>query len=156
MYRVATPDDAKMMKKCNEICLPENYPIELWKRLLTEAPDISILAMQNPNRLKGYILMSKHDDPHVVNLSSLAVMHKFRRQGIGRKLIDESLERIKSHYPKVQCVRLHVRKSNLSAITLYEKAGFKKAKLIERYYPDEDGWEMEKPVGCLMTLANIT
>lgn len=59
----------------------------------------------------------------------IAVDPKFRRRGVGEKLLEETLK---------DCERafLEVRESNLPAIGLYEKMGFKGGGLRKKYYSD--------------------
>jgi len=72
------------------------------------------------------------DEAHV---TTFAVHHAWRRQGIGQRLIvgllDLALERRASE------MTLEVRLSNLGARRLYEKYGFRPVGLRPRYYSDD-------------------
>ncbi|MEK6721147.1 MAG: ribosomal protein S18-alanine N-acetyltransferase [Chloroflexota bacterium] len=82
------------------------------------------------------------DEAHV---TTFAVHHAWRRQGIGQRLIvgllDLALERRASE------MTLEVRLSNLGARRLYEKYGFRPVGLRPRYYSDdrEDALIMTTP-----------
>jgi len=91
----------------------------------------------NRNRLDqvlGYICFwIVVDEAHIVNV---AVHPFYRRQGIGEKLMKETL-----HYARgFGCVQatLEVRVSNHGAQRLYEKLGFIPVAIRKRYYSDND------------------
>tara|TARA_B100001559_G_scaffold306135_1_gene297075 strand:- start:68 stop:517 length:450 start_codon:yes stop_codon:yes gene_type:complete len=64
----------------------------------------------------------------------IAVNGNRRKEGIGKYLIDSMGEK----YDNIAC---HVRTTNLDAIGFYEKIGFEKEKLVQRYYEDMgDAW----------------
>ncbi|WP_321314541.1 N-acetyltransferase [Halarcobacter sp.] len=84
------------------------------------------------NQLVGYILWLKRK--RFFRLYSLAVLEDFRKLGLATKLLDFSLEKLKK-----KDLQLEVRVSNKKAINLYQKYGFKKVKILKRYYEDEDG-----------------
>ena len=64
----------------------------------------------------------------------IAVNGNHRKEGIGKYLIDSLGEK----YDHISC---HVRTTNIGAIGFYEKMGFEKEKLVQRYYEDMgDAW----------------
>jgi ribosomal-protein-alanine N-acetyltransferase len=70
----------------------------------------------------------------------------YRRQDVGSKLVETSLEIFKKF--KVKRSKLEVRVGNKGARKFYSKMGFKEEKIVEDYYEDlEDavimGREME-------------
>ncbi len=73
------------------------------------------------------------DEAHIINL---AVSQKFRRQGIGRKLVVELLGMAKD--AGILCATLEVRAGNEAAIRLYETMGFERTAIRKRYYPDNN------------------
>jgi ribosomal-protein-alanine N-acetyltransferase len=79
------------------------------------------------------------DEVHIV---TFAVHPKFRRQGIGTKLLRCALNLTKSLGAKK--VTLEVRVSNLPAQSLYKKFGFQIVAIRRKFYPDtgEDGYIM--------------
>ncbi len=80
----------------------------------------------------------------VGHLVSIAVKPGYRRRGIGSMLLGETLRVMKNVY-SVDAIYLEVRVSNIPAISLYEKYGFKKARRIRGYYRDgEDAFVMVK------------
>jgi ribosomal-protein-alanine N-acetyltransferase len=79
----------------------------------------------------GYLVCSRHDT--VWHLMDVAVDPDARRAGVATSLIRALLERLPSPEDPVT---LEVRRSNLGAIGLYERFGFKAAGVRRRYYQD--------------------
>ncbi|GBF08496.1 N-terminal acetyltransferase [Aeropyrum pernix] len=80
----------------------------------------------------------------VGHLVSIAVRPGFRGRGIGSKLLSETVRVMKNVY-RVDAIFLEVRVSNMPAIRLYEKFGFRKVRRIKGYYRDgEDAFVMVK------------
>ena len=68
---------------------------------------------------------------HVI---SIAVLHDHNHKGIGNALMREAMHGM-ANYNAKECY-LEVRESNLPAIKLYRKLGFKAARTIRNYYAD--------------------
>ncbi len=68
------------------------------------------------------------------HLANIAVDPEWRRKGIGRALMGRTIEIARER----NCVKmmLEVRKSNRSAIALYEQSGFHKVGIRKHYYRD--------------------
>jgi len=77
------------------------------------------------------------------DLCNLAVAHSQRRKGVAERLLQE----VSSFAEKRQVKRilLEVRESNLGAIALYQKSGFRQIGIRKGYYhmPEEDAILME-------------
>lgn len=75
-------------------------------------------------------------------VTNVAVLPKYRRQGIAQKLILKELEN------EMNFITLEVRKSNAPAINLYQKMGFENVGIRPRFYtaPDEDAVIMTKNI----------
>lgn len=71
------------------------------------------------------------DEAHV---TTLAIAEEHRKQGIGKKLMIELLE--KSKEADMVCSTLEVRASNEAALKLYEALGYKQIAKRKGYYPD--------------------
>ena len=88
-----------------------------------------LLIARNRNRLVGFASASvPHDYPLEVSefvgvIDDVYVLPKFRGRGIGKRLVVESLKKMKDK--SVNAVRLIVLKENKTAIKLYEKLGFR-------------------------------
>ncbi|MEP6518373.1 ribosomal protein S18-alanine N-acetyltransferase [Microcoleus vaginatus] len=84
------------------------------------------------------------------HITILAIHPRFQGQGLGQALLWDLLK--KAHYRQLERATLEVRGSNLAAVSLYQKFGFKEAGRRKRYYEDtgEDAlvmWRsgLEKP-----------
>jgi ribosomal-protein-alanine N-acetyltransferase len=78
----------------------------------------------------------------VGHLISIAVLEQYRGRGVGSALLSETIRALRDVY-EVESIYLEVRVSNDVAIHLYEKFGFRKARIIKHYYMDgEDAYVM--------------
>ncbi|MEB3851455.1 MAG: ribosomal protein S18-alanine N-acetyltransferase [Desulfurococcales archaeon] len=93
------------------------------------------------DRLRG--LFSRRASPgRVGHLVSIAVLEEYRGRGVGSALLSETIRSLRDHYG-VESIYLEVRVSNERAIRLYEKFGFRKVRIIKKYYMDgEDAYVM--------------
>lgn len=75
------------------------------------------------------------------DITNIAVMKAYRRRHIGEELLSCLISKLKN----AENIRLEVRKSNIGAIALYEKKGFKKIAVRKNYYKDnnEDAFILE-------------
>lgn len=130
--RNTTPDDVLRLKEINEICLPENYPIDFWTYILCNFSQTCFVLFHNgENRPVGYILGVPNMEPYPsISILSFAIMKEHRGRGWGKRLIS----RIKETIPMIQ-LSLHVRESN-PAKHLYQREGFHVVKTEESYYED--------------------
>jgi ribosomal-protein-alanine N-acetyltransferase len=90
------------------------------------------LAAQRAGELVGYTICSRYDTVwHVMNV---AVDPDVRRQGVATALLEELIARVDRD--GTAQLTLEVRPSNIPAIALYERFGFKSAGRRRRYYQD--------------------
>ncbi len=73
------------------------------------------------------------DEAHV---TTVAVAVDQRRNGIGRKLVVELLNRARA--AKMACSTLECRASNEGAVELYKRLGFSETARRRQYYPDNN------------------
>lgn len=92
-------------------------------------------------KISGYI--GSHNIIGEVYITNVAVFSEYRRKGVGKALVEFLVDRMKSE--NAEFVTLEVRRSNINAISLYEKCGFQKVGERKSFY--------EKPVedAILMT-----
>ena len=81
-------------------------------------------------RLVGYLICSRYAD--VWHLMNIAVDPPARRRGLATALLEEMIARAGAD----ASYTLEVRPSNGSAISLYERFGFRSAGTRRRYYQD--------------------
>jgi len=134
------PEDLDQVIYINRTCLPENYSTYFFVDLYKNFPETFIVAEED-GQIVGYIMcriesgfsrFSLIKRGHVI---SIAVLPSHRRKGIGETLLKEALQAMINHYGVKECY-LEVRVSNMPAINLYKKVGFKIEKTIRRYYAD--------------------
>ncbi|GHU05568.1 ribosomal-protein-alanine acetyltransferase [Alphaproteobacteria bacterium] len=76
---------------------------------------------------------------------SVMVTPPFRRQGLGRRLLDAAIE--ESRRKGASMIFLEVDSQNFNAQAVYEKAGFYTVGLRPRYYGDSDAFILRKDIG---------
>jgi ribosomal-protein-alanine N-acetyltransferase len=89
------------------------------------------LAARRDGRLCGYLVCSRYDT--VWHLMNVAVDPGERRHGVASSLLGELLARVGDPGARYT---LEVRESNVGAIALYERFGFRAAGMRRRYYQD--------------------
>lgn len=127
-------DDAAELAKLDKICFAAAWSEQSFREEADNRLARYFLARED-NRIIGYCgVWLVQDEGQITNI---AVLPEYRRRGIAtallKYLIDECGE----------CTQivLEVRESNLDAIRLYEKFGFKKAGIRKNFYhsPTENG-----------------
>jgi ribosomal-protein-alanine N-acetyltransferase len=97
-----------------------------------------LFVYMHDNTLAAYVLWLKRKKYY--RLYSLGVSVHFRGTGVAQELLGYSFKHL-----KVSIYTLEVKMTNHSAITLYEKFGFTKQKILKSYYPNNyDGYLMRK------------
>ena len=78
------------------------------------------------------------------DISNIAVFPEYRRQGIGRRLLEGAFE--VAEKGGAESISLEVRPSNCGAIELYRSVGFEEVGLRKNFYrnPTEDGLILSK------------
>tara|TARA_B100001013_G_scaffold35529_1_gene19095 strand:+ start:693 stop:1190 length:498 start_codon:yes stop_codon:yes gene_type:complete len=140
--RFATSRDIAEVISINFKTLPEHYSNSFFMELLLDSPETFVVA-ENNNKIIGYIMcrieygfsvlkkMSLARKGHVV---SFAVLEEYRGKGIGKKLVEQSIEGMKIR--KCNESYLEVRTDNIPAIKLYESLGFDRIATLNTYYKD--------------------
>lgn len=82
-----------------------------------------------------------YDRAHITNI---AVHPQYRHKGLGNIILEDIIEYAKAS--NINSITLEVRKSNIPAINLYTKYGFKEVAVKKGYYVDsgEDGIVMQR------------
>lgn len=101
------------------------------------------LVAVGENGVIGYLcLMSLFEEAQILNI---AVTPYLRGKGIARQLLESAF--VLALEKGAEVIALEVRASNSSAITLYERLGFKRVGIRARYYEHtEDAVLMEKSI----------
>lgn len=131
--------------------LPEHYPRGFWEEHLRRWSKAFLVAEVN-GEIVGYVMcrvewgwgFTKNRLLKKGHVISIAVRPGYRRRGIGERLMIQAMEALKKHYGAEE-VYLEVRVSNIPAINLYKKLGFRIIKTIANYYLDgEDAYVMAR------------
>ena len=174
IIRKARREDIPGVMRVNLESLPENYWHGFYLYILENWGDLFFVAEHN-GEIVGYAMSRVEEtrDPVLLGLASelelglrgkistwiqsilseprktghlisIAVLAPYRRRGIGSSLLRATIEAAREIYD-VDSIYLEVRVSNMPAIKLYEKFGFRKVRRIKSYYRDgEDAYVMVK------------
>jgi ribosomal-protein-alanine N-acetyltransferase len=150
--REFTIKDLDQVITINKKCLPENYPSGFFIDIYERFPKSFLVSeIVKSKEVIGYIMgriergLSNYGfrltkKGHIV---SVAVLHEYRKNGVGYDLVSKSLEAMRD-YGAAEIV-LEVRESNIAAIALYKKLTFENSKTLKGYYSDgEDAYLMSK------------
>lgn len=128
-------DDLAHVLEIDQLSFPVPWPERSYRYELTENPASNLLvAESNPpvQRVVGFIGCWLIADE--VHISTLAVHPSFRGLGIGRILLEETLDQ--SARRGAEIATLEVRVSNAVAVNLYRKLGFEIVGRRPGYYRD--------------------
>ncbi len=106
---------------------PENILVDIYNL------GAGFLVAQEDNRVVGYIIfwIKYEDEGHII---SIAVDKSYRRQDVGSKLVETSLDVFNKF--NVKEIKLEVRVGNKGARKFYINMGFIEEKIDENYYED--------------------
>ncbi|UCF79649.1 MAG: ribosomal protein S18-alanine N-acetyltransferase [Candidatus Eiseniibacteriota bacterium] len=144
--RLADIDEVALME---QVIFPSPWPRQAFANELKEGSASLCLVARVRDRLAGYLVAwFVLDEAHVGNV---AVAPEFREKGIATGLTNRLIREAQAR--GVRLMTLEVRVSNLPAIRLYRRLGFKTISMRRRYYADngEDAFvmllEMSPPRG---------
>ena len=121
----------------------DRFPVRTWRRLL-RGHALAYVSVSD-EEITGAAVYLYRAGSTVARLYSLTVSPEHRGKGLAAALLSAG----EADARKRGCdrIRLEVRQSNLTAIRLYERHGFRVMALSNSYYPDgETAVRMEKPV----------
>ena len=127
-------DDLNKIIDIEETCFDNPYPDDVFFDYM----DSELFLVAEKRDIVGYIIADERGDKALI--ISIAVLPEYRREGIGSKLIEKVLEKIKNDF-----VILTLRINNEEAYKFYQSLGFTYSGIIEDYYENsEDGVLMKK------------
>jgi len=99
-----------------------------------------VIVQDVTKRVMGYIIFWQIKDE--VQINNLAVLPDYKRIGVGETALRQVIEEVAAR--GVTFVSLEVRTSNLPAVSLYRKLGFRTLGVRKNYYsnPVEDAYVM--------------
>lgn len=134
-------EDIPELSRIEEESFSMPWSAEAFRGLLTRAYCTYVVALADEKIVGccGYT-----DSLHEATIDNVVVAKEYRNQGIGRAMLKRLLET--GHAAGVEAYTLEVRASNLAAIHLYEKFGFRSEGIRPRFYekPVEDAVIMWK------------
>lgn len=133
--------DLNALRKLENICFEKDaWPLFDLVAVLT-FPDVVRLKAVEDAQMVGFVAGDPRPSQGFSWIATIAVLPEYRRKGIGRALLHACEAQLKT--PRV---RLSVRATNQSAITLYEQEGYRTMDIWKSYYNDgENAIVMEKP-----------
>ena len=141
MIEPATWRDLNAVRHLEQVCFP-NDAWPLWDLIgILSFPNVVRMKAMVDGRLVGFIGVDIREKENTAWIATVGVLPEYRGRGIGRMLLETSERQLKG----IGQVRLSVRMSNEAAIRLYERQGYRRVGVWNRYYSDgEDGLVMEK------------
>ncbi len=88
--------------------------------------------------------LSRLESKKMAHLLNLAVARQYRNQGIGLSILKAMESELKKD--SINKIYLEVRVQNKDAVAFYFKLGFRKTRIIERFYEDDDAILMIKDI----------
>jgi ribosomal-protein-alanine N-acetyltransferase len=135
------PADLQQVYAIENLCYTTPWSLSSFKHEIENSDAVLKVAVFN-SRIIGYVcIRSILDMTHLMNI---AVLPEFRRRGTGRALLGNAVMEVKRLRPDTK-LTLEVRKSNIAAVTFYEKFGFIATGKRNKYYqePEDDAIIME-------------
>lgn len=154
LIRGCDRDDVPSVIEINEETLPEHYSDYFYYEILAEFPEAFLVA-ERGGAVIGYVMARiEYGFSHLKRLGlsrkghivSVAVREQHRGQGVGSLLMLKAQEAMGGKGAGESY--LEVRVSNLEAINLYQRLGYRTTGRLEGYYKDgEAALVMAAPIG---------
>jgi ribosomal protein S18 acetylase RimI-like enzyme len=138
--QVASLRDLAALRRLEHACFEKDAWSLLDLMAVLTWPEVVRLKAVEDGEMVGFVAGDPRPSEGVSWIATIGVDPRYQRRGIGRTLLEACEAQI-----KLPRVKLTVRISNQSAISLYEKQGYRSVDIWRRYYNDgEDGLVMEK------------
>lgn len=139
--RDMSPADLEQVLAIENLCYSTPWSLNSFKHEIENKDTILKVAVFN-DRIAGYVCI--RTILYVTHLMNITVLPELRHKGVGQLLLKNAIEDLQRLKPGTK-LTLEVRKSNTSAIKLYEKFGFHVTGQRKNYYqkPDDDAILME-------------
>jgi ribosomal protein S18 acetylase RimI-like enzyme len=131
-FRLALVEDLPSIIKLEQTFdVGDRASKESYKRLLKSK---SVWILESNKIIIGSAIVLIRTNSRIARLYSITVAENLRGQGLGKKIINEIVDKLKNlNYDKLS---LEVKESNTQAWKLYESLDFEFIKSIENYYAD--------------------
>jgi ribosomal protein S18 acetylase RimI-like enzyme len=107
------------------------YTVDDYQRWYGYNPDLCLVAVID-GRIAGDMLTKIVGER--AELGSMATHPDFRRLGVGRALLDETVKRVKGY--GIAAIEIEVRKTNLGGLDFWKKMGFRETGETPGFYGD--------------------
>ena len=145
MYKLRPfdPNDMFTIIRLASETLTEQYNPSIFNYFYETFPQGLWVAEYN-HKIVGFIVGLKTDEK-TAKILMLSVVKHVRRKKIGTNLLNQLLKELKEE--NISYVELEVSKSNLKAISFYQKHGFKIKEILQGFYQNgEDAYLMHKNI----------
>ena len=134
LERPVTPEDRSRVLALEAGSFAHPWTAETFDRMLESPVTAVYVARAADGTIAGFCACWVIDDE--LHINTVAVDAAVRRQGIGRRLLEETLRQTGARR-----ATLEVRRSNIAALALYRSLGFDTRAVRRDYYqnPPEDG-----------------
>lgn len=142
----AVPDAARVVRPMTAADLPRihrvelasyEYPWSLGNFADSLKAGYSMWVVEAAGEVVGYyVMMAAAGEAHLLNIT---VAPAWRRQGLGRELLEHCLARAREE--KAETIFLEVRPTNEAAIAMYHNYGFVDLAVRRAYYQAREGRE---------------
>jgi ribosomal-protein-alanine N-acetyltransferase len=124
--------DLDAIERIERVSYPTPWSRSMFATELAKPSSLSLGAVDETDELVGYLVLSRYVDAwHVMNV---AVAPEWRRRGVATALLERLLDDTRDDAQRGYT--LEVRVSNVGAIALYERFGFKPKGVRRGYYTD--------------------
>ena len=140
-YILMDPSHVQQIAELEKVCFSDPWSVHSISGELNNPLSLWVVATDN-HKVVGYV--GSQSVLGWSDMMNLAVDPAYRKQGIGRMLVNELIRRLKTN--QVTCLTLEVRVSNLPAVNLYRSLGFVEVGRRPGYYhnPKEDALILRK------------
>ncbi len=128
IIRKAAAEDVPAIAEIEKASIPQPWSEAAFADALTQENAVTLVA-EADGEIAGFITGVFLFDN--ADIYSVATAEKYRKKGIGRKLLQAFFDTLPN---EVETVGLEVRESNLAAISLYEKSGFERVGMRKNFY----------------------
>lgn len=132
--REAKGIDAKHIHECNKLSLPVVYTIREYIQFILDIKSVVFVSIVD-EVITGYIVTRREPfgDSYKCHIMTIAVLEKYRSNGMGKQLVDESFDYFNKKN-NITTMTLNVMRSNTPAIKFYKRNGFTKYQKLVHYY----------------------
>ena len=129
ILRLATESDLPAVLAIEQTSFPQPWTSVAFRNEFKN-PYSHLWVLEERTLIIGYICTWFIDDEG--EIANVAVLPAYRRQGIGRFLVQHALQEAKKR--GVRSLSLEVRSSNFAAVDLYRSFGFEEVAVRKKYY----------------------